>query len=95
MQTLTWLLEYLKMFVPSGKDHELSKHLYSALSTSEVAAKLCSAGNTSPDADHLEYAHLQRPTLWQSFSIGVSTRTYPRLERGTDCAHTKNVMMWT
>ena len=57
---MNMLAEDLKMFVPSGEDHELTKDLYSDLSPSEVAAKLRSAANTSPGADRVEYAHLKK-----------------------------------
>ena len=54
------LADELKAHVPSGEDHELTKDLYAELTTSEVAAKLRSAANTSPGADRVEYAHLKK-----------------------------------
>ena len=54
------LHESLRQHVPSGEDHETTNDLYADLSESEVAAKLRSAANTSPGADHVEYAHLKR-----------------------------------
>ena len=54
------LADDLKAHVPSGEDHELTKDLYAELTTSEVAAKLSSAANTSPGADRVEYAHLKK-----------------------------------
>ena len=56
----TFLVEDLKMFVPSGEAHELTKELNSGLSTSELAAKLRFAANTCPGADCVEYAHLKK-----------------------------------
>ena len=53
------LAEDLKLIFPSGKDHNLTKDLYADVFTSEVAAKLRSAANTSLGSDHVKYAHLK------------------------------------
>lgn len=54
------LTEELAKNVPSGKDEESTKYLYSEVSEAEVAAKLSSAANTSPGADRVEYNHLKK-----------------------------------
>ena len=52
--------EGLNTFVPTGVNHENTEDLYSDISESEVAAKLRSAANTAPGADHCEYSHLKK-----------------------------------
>jgi hypothetical protein len=52
--------EGLNTFVPTGEDHENTEDLYSEIWESEVAAKLQSAVNTAPGADHCEYSHLKK-----------------------------------
>ena len=54
------LAESLRQYVPSAADHETTNDLYVDLASTEVAAKLRSAANTSPGADRVEYAHLKK-----------------------------------
>lgn len=57
---LNILQEALNDYVPTGKDHDLTKDLYTDMSESEIVAKLRSAANTSPGSDRCEYSHLKK-----------------------------------
>ena len=52
------LLNHLQQSVPPSEDN--NSHLLAEMSEEEVMAKLCTASNTAPGPDRVEYHHLKR-----------------------------------